>query len=329
VRRDFTIGRFNRAATTALGLTPSDSGRSVRQIGVLTDVVDVEERCAQVIADGVSCSCQVRNGDARFLLRIEGAVLAFTNVSALHASIQLAIHEREYTKTILNTVIEPLVVLDADLRVLTGNRAFYAMFEVSRDDAHGVRLCDLGDPDWDIARVQTLLNACFTNSEPAALEIEHVFPALGPRTVLLNARRLSGEGKPGQSVLVAVQDITARKRAEAELRRTKENLSDFVENATIAMHWVGPEGIILWANRTELEMLGYAREEYVGHHIAEFHADAPVIEDILERLTRGETLREYPARLRSKEGSIRHVLISSNVLWEEGKFVHTRCFTRM
>jgi two-component system, chemotaxis family, CheB/CheR fusion protein len=338
VRRDFTIGRFNRAATAALGLTPSDSGRSARQIGVLTDVVGVEERCAQVMADGVPCSCQVQNGDARFLLRmapyatgdrrIEGAVLAFTNVTALHASIQLAIHEREYTKTILNTVIEPLVVLDPGLRVLTGNRAFYAMFEVSRDDAHGVRLCDLGDPDWDIARLQTLLNACFTNSEPAALETQHVFPALGPRTVLLNARRLSGEGKPGQSVLVAVQDITARKRAEAELRRTKENLSDFVENATIAMHWVGPEGIILWANRTELEMLGYAREEYVGHHIAEFHADAPMITDILERLTRGETLREYPARLRSKDGSIRHVLISSNVLWEEGKFVHTRCFTR-
>ena len=148
------------------------------------------------------------------------------------ASIQLAIHEREYTKTILNTVIKPLVVLDPGLRVLTGNRAFYAMFEVSRDDAHGVRLCNLGDPDWDIARLQTLVNACFTNGEPAALEIEHVFPALGPRTVLLNARRLSGEGKPGQSVLVAVQDITARKRAEEGLREADRRKDEFL--ATLA-----------------------------------------------------------------------------------------------
>ncbi|MEP6961481.1 MAG: ATP-binding protein, partial [Acidobacteriota bacterium] len=67
---------------------------------------------------------------------------------------------------------------------------------------------------------------------------------------------------------------------------------------------------------------------YIGQHIAEFHADPPVIEDILSRLTRGETLREYPARLRCKDGSFRDVLISSSVLFEEGKFVHTRCFTR-
>ena len=77
-----------------------------------------------------------------------------------------------------------------------------------------------------------------------------------------------------------------------------------------------------------MEMLGFAPEEYIGHHIAEFHADQPVIEDILRRLTNHETLHGYEARLRCKDGSIRHVLISSNVLWEGDKFVHTRCFTR-
>ena len=75
-------------------------------------------------------------------------------------------------------------------------------------------------------------------------------------------------------------------------------------------------------------MLGYKREEYVGHSITEFHADPPVVEDILRRLRRGERLREYPARLRAKNGSIRHVLIDSSVLFEDGKFLHTRCFTR-
>lgn len=73
---------------------------------------------------------------------------------------------------------------------------------------------------------------------------------------------------------------------------------------------------------------GYSAEEYIGHHVAEFYADAPVLEDILDRLEQGETLREYEARLRRKDGSIRHVLIDSSVLFDEGKFVHTRCFTR-
>src|SRR6185295_3798937 len=90
----------------------------------------------------------------------------------------------------------------------------------------------------------------------------------------------------------------------------------------------GPDGIVLRVNKTELDLLGYTREEYIGHHISEFHADPPVIEDILSKLNGGECLQGYQARMRCKDGSIRHVLISSNVLWEDGKFIHTRCFTR-
>src|SRR5439155_5091070 len=105
-------------------------------------------------------------------------------------------------------------------------------------------------------------------------------------------------------------------------------LSDFVENAAEGMHWVGPNGVIVWANRAELEMLGYAHDEYVGHPVADFHVDAPVIADILARLRRDETLRDYEARLRCKDGSIKHVLINSNVRWRNGEFVHSRSFTR-
>ncbi|MBA3773704.1 MAG: PAS domain S-box protein [Ramlibacter sp.] len=110
--------------------------------------------------------------------------------------------------------------------------------------------------------------------------------------------------------------------------RTAQLLSDFFDKAAIGLHWVGPDGIVLRVNRTELDLLGYAEHEYVGHHISEFHADEGAIQDVLARLTSGETLHNYEARLRCKDGSIKHVLISSNVLRENGKFVHTRCFTR-
>jgi PAS domain S-box-containing protein len=101
-----------------------------------------------------------------------------------------------------------------------------------------------------------------------------------------------------------------------------------LDHAAEGLHFVGPDGTILWANQTELDLLGYSREEYIGHNITEFHADPPVIEDILARLTRGETLLNYEARLQRKDGSIRFVHINSNVLWRDDQFLHTRCFTR-
>jgi|CXWL01.1.fsa_nt_gi PAS domain S-box-containing protein len=124
------------------------------------------------------------------------------------------------------------------------------------------------------------------------------------------------------------EDITERKRVEQALTEKTHELSDFIEHATVSMHWVGPDGIILWANQAELNLLGYTCEEYIGHHIAEFHVDEPVIQDILDRLGRIEAVQEYAVRLWSKDGSIKDVLIDSSVLWKDGKFVHTRCFTR-
>ncbi len=106
-----------------------------------------------------------------------------------------------------------------------------------------------------------------------------------------------------------------------------DELEDFFENATIGLHIVAADGTILRANKAELAMLGYTADEYVGKPIADFHADAPVIGDILDRLSRGERLDRYPARLRAKDGSIRHVLISSSGLFRDGKFIQTRCFT--
>ena len=124
------------------------------------------------------------------------------------------------------------------------------------------------------------------------------------------------------------RDITERKQAEAALQRSEAELTDFFENAAIGLHWVGPDGTVLRVNQAELDLLGYTREEYVGHHIGEFHADQNVIEDILRLLQAGKVLQNYPARLLCKDGGIKHVRISSSVYREAGKFIHTRCFTR-
>ena len=137
----------------------------------------------------------------------------------------------------------------------------------------------------------------------------------------------NAEGEPICYVGIK-RDITARKQNEAALRRSEAELTDFFENAAIGLHWVGPNGYVVRVNQSELDLLGYTRDEYIGHHISEFHADKPIIDDILARLQRGEAIHDYEARMLCKDGGIRHVRINSSVYREDGKFIHTRCFTR-
>ncbi|NOJ46023.1 PAS domain-containing sensor histidine kinase [Bradyrhizobium archetypum] len=146
-------------------------------------------------------------------------------------------------------------------------------------------------------------------------------------TALVNIRPLRDHAGRIEGAINCFQDITSRKQIEAEVQRKTRELEDFFENSAIGLHIVSGEGIIQRANKAELDLLGYRPDEYIGHHIAEFHADAPVIGDILQRLSCGEKLNRYRARLRAKDGSIKHVLITSNSRIEDGKFINTRCFT--
>jgi two-component system, cell cycle sensor histidine kinase and response regulator CckA len=151
------------------------------------------------------------------------------------------------------------------------------------------------------------------------------------------ASRLAAEEAVKAEEATAEAEMAAQDAAEAlekqlvaehALRQREAELADFFENASTPLHWVGAGGTILRVNQAELDMLGYERNEYVGRHIADFHVDRPVIDDILSRLLRGEVVRDSPARLRCKDGGIKDVVIDSSAYSVDGEFVHTRCFTR-
>jgi len=117
--------------------------------------------------------------------------------------------------------------------------------------------------------------------------------------------------------------------AEREvLIKENSHLQDFVENGTLGLHWVDGAGKIIWANKAEYEMLGYTREEFIGHEVSKFHADEDVLNDIFKRLINNETITNYKVRLKHKDGSIKYVLVNSSAKWHGGEFDHTRCFIR-
>jgi PAS domain S-box-containing protein len=96
-------------------------------------------------------------------------------------------------------------------------------------------------------------------------------------------------------------------------------------NASIGIHFVDKDGIIIYANPFDLEILGYTEDEYVGHHVSEFQLDEDILSDMLCRLTNNEPLSNYPARVQAKD-KIKYLLYNSNVYHKDGEFIHTRCF---
>ncbi|MER8446530.1 PAS domain S-box protein [Mesorhizobium sp. M1066] len=122
--------------------------------------------------------------------------------------------------------------------------------------------------------------------------------------------------------------VVAFKNPETTGRdRRNFDYQDFFENGAVALHLVSADGVILHANQAELDLLGYPAEMYIGRHIAEFYPDREVIEDILGRLTLGEKITRYPARLSARDGSIKHVEITSSGHFQDGELINTRCFT--
>jgi PAS domain S-box-containing protein len=120
-----------------------------------------------------------------------------------------------------------------------------------------------------------------------------------------------------------------RKELEKVLHRREQELADFFEHAMEGLQQLGPDRTILWANAAQLDLLGYTAVEYIGHDLAEFGvAPKKDVEDLWRRLTSGESLVNYPAELRCKNGSVRHVLLHASGLWESGSLVYARCFVR-
>ena len=124
---------------------------------------------------------------------------------------------RSLAQAIVDTVREPLLVLDKELRVVAASRSFYLTFRVNREETQGQLLYSLGDGQWDIPALRTLLGKIVP--EHAVLDdyqVEHKFPHIGHRTMLLNARKVFYEDNAHTTVLLAIEDITERKAAERE-----------------------------------------------------------------------------------------------------------------
>ena len=132
---------------------------------------------------------------------------------------------REYAESIVETVREPLVVLDTNLRVISVNHSFYQTFKVTPEDTKGRLIYDLGNRQWNISKLRVLLEEIIPrDNQFQNFEVDHEFPTIGRKIMLLNARQIYSKGIGVHMILLAIEDITERKRAEDEIKKLNEAL---------------------------------------------------------------------------------------------------------
>ena len=175
----------------------------------------------------------------------------------------------EYAGSIINTVREPLIVLDHDLRVVTASRSFYAVFKVEPEETVGQLIYDLGNKQWDIPKLRELLETILPQKTTFDdYEVEHDFTTIGRRVMLLNARQVKRVSGKDRIILLAIEDITEHKRLEDLLAESEERYRRVFETASDGIVLLEKrEGKITHLNPASETLLGYTKKESIGNKL--------------------------------------------------------------
>jgi len=233
---------------------------------------------------------QLSHEIAELKKRLAALEISANECKQLEAEIQDA---REYAENIVETVREPLVVLDSFLKILTANHSFYTTFKVTPGETTGKFIYDLGNRQWDIPKLRVLFEKILPHDTVFnGYEVEHDFPGIGRKTILLNARQIFREKIGSRIILLAMEDITERKKLEAEIQNAREYAENIVETVREPMVVLNADLKILTANHNFYETFKVTPEVTIGNFIYDLgnrQWDIPklrvLVEDILPKDT--------------------------------------------
>ena len=290
---DLRIRRFTSAAVDVFRVLPSDIGRSIADIKHSLNVPDLEELVQYTIASLVPVERDVQDFAGRWRSleirpyrttenTIEGAILALPDIDRLK-------HSEQYLQQVIENVPNPLLVLDQSLKVLLANRTFCTDFHVSQSETIGEPLYSLGSGQWNIPMLKDLLEEVLPkNKRVTDFEVNHDFPEIGCKTMLVCGRRIEDVAGGGPAmILLAIEDITERKRAEESLKElsSRNERQSRIFDTTLSSiadfaYTLDREGRFLFINQPLLNLWGLTLEEAVGKTFFEL----PYPQDLASRL---------------------------------------------
>ncbi|MEX0802969.1 MAG: chemotaxis protein CheB, partial [Candidatus Binatia bacterium] len=246
---DLRVRRFTPAAAKLLNLLPGDVGRPIDDLRPAVEVPDLKALVTEVIDTVQVKEREARDRNGRWYAlrvhpyrtgdnRIDGAVAVFVDIDEAKSAQEMLREARDYAESIIETVRDPLLVLDKDLRVVSANQSFYRSFQARPADTEGRFIYEIGNRQLDIAELRKLLEEMIPQKTAIEdFEVRHDFESIGRRIMLLNAWRVLSDGQETELILLAIEDVTERKRLEDDLRRFTEELSkaDQRKNEFLAM----------------------------------------------------------------------------------------------
>jgi two-component system CheB/CheR fusion protein len=322
------IRRFTQVSEKLLNLISTDIGRPVSDLQPRINLPRLEEIISEVVATLVPDEREVQDREGRWYSlrvrpyrtsenRIEGAVLQLIDIDQSKKILEQIGHARDYAAAIVETVREPLIVLDAELRIETANKAFFQTFHTSPEETLKKTIYEVGGGQFDFPKLRDLLGrVAQTDAGIEDVEIERDFERIGRKTILLNARRI--EREEAGLILLAFEDITERKRAaEARYRRLFEAAKDGILIAD------RDTGEVTDANPFLEALFGYRREELVGGKWWETEPlrDLPDVKSTLERMRAQDVARFPDLLLKSKSKRAVHVELVANEYAEGDRHV--------
>lgn len=222
---ELKIRRFTPGITNFFNLVQSDIDRPISDIASKIPLVNIFQEVRTVLKDlqKKEFEIQTENGNwysMRILpyltteKTIDGVVITFMDITRRKKAEQLVESARIYAESIVDTVREPLVVLDEHLKVVSANRSFYQTFKTSPEETENMLIYNIGNSQWNIPKLREFLEEIIPgNNVFNDFEVTHNFPAIGQKTMILNAR-LVEQANQRNLILLAIEDITGREQTE-------------------------------------------------------------------------------------------------------------------
>lgn len=234
---DYTIRRFSAEAQRLFNLLPTDIGRPLAGIRHNLELAGLDRILSQAMTTASRQEKEVRDQHGRWLLlraspyfssenRVEGVVLMLTDIDAVKRTARDLSAARDYAVAVAATIPVPFLVLSSDLRVKTASGSFYRKFETTAQQTEGRLIYELGSGQWNVPELRRLLEQILPEkSRFTDFEISADFPGLGPRVILVTGRRIDSAEDVPESILLAMEDITERRKSENYLRDSSEELT--------------------------------------------------------------------------------------------------------